>query len=64
MIAVKGSPEYYKLIRKYFHGFSNVWNCDVSILYYIVIDGIVRAFREGNLPEGVTIITYKELLEL
>ena len=64
MISVKGSSIYYKLIQDYFQGSSNVLNCDVNIIYYIVIDGIVRAFRENNLPEGTIIITYNELLEL
>ena len=64
MIAVKGSPEYKKLIQEYFYQFPDEWEYNVPALYYIIIDGIVRAFRKNDLPEGTTIITCKELLEL
>ena len=64
MIAVKGSPKYYKLIQEYFQGFQNTWNCGASFYYYVVINGIVEACAEHQLPEGIKTITYKELLEL
>lgn len=64
MIVVKGNNQHRKLILEYFKGVLNSWNCDSDCLYYGIYHGIVMAYHLRELPEDVTILTYKDLEEL
>lgn len=64
MIVVRGNRKYSKLILEYFKGALNSWNFDSDDLFYGVDHGIVMAYFRRELPQDVTILTYKDLEEL